>query len=131
MAYNKTLEFTSAVRGYHYYRTFWKPEPNQIRNCYYENDNAFDRFAIKVCEFGKEIPVRHLPKEISRGTKYLSDRGATATATLTSEHYRPSFLIQGGPEIPCKVKVTMPGTLSNLLVLEKYWQLVEEYRTEK
>ena len=123
MAYNKTLEFMSPVRGYHYYR--------KLRNCYYENDNAFDRFATKVCEFGKEIPVRHLPKEISRGTKYLLDREATATAMLTSEHYRPSFLIQGEPEIPCKVKVTMPGTLSNLLVLEKYWQLVEEYRTEK
>ena len=84
MACNKTLEITSAIRGYHYYRTFWKPDPNQILNCYYENDNAFDRFAIKVCEFGKEIPVGHLPKEISRVTKYLLDRGATATATLTS-----------------------------------------------
>ena len=130
MAYNKTLEFTSAVRGYHYYRTFWKPEPNQILNCYYENDNAFDRFAIKVCEFGKEIPVGHLPKEISRVTKYLLDRGATATATLTGEHYRRSPLVQGGLEIPCKVSVTMPGTVSNLLVLEKYWQLVEELYTE-
>ena len=86
MAYNKTLEFTSAVRGYHYYRTFWKPEPNQILNCYYENDNAFDRFAIKVCEFAKEIPVGHLLKEISRVTKYLLDTGATAIATLTREH---------------------------------------------
>ena len=66
MAYNKTLEFTSVVRGYQYYRTFWKPEPNEILNCYHENDNAFDRFAIKVCEFGKEIPVGHLPNQISR-----------------------------------------------------------------
>ena len=79
MAYNKTLEFISAVRGYHCCRTFWKPEPNQILNCYYENDNAFDRFAIKVCEFGKEIPVGHLPKEISKVTENLLDRGATAT----------------------------------------------------
>ena len=86
MADKKTLEVTSAVRGYHYYRTFWKPEPNQILNCYYENENAFDRFAIKVCEFGKEIPVGHFPKEISRVTEYLLDRGATAAATLTSEH---------------------------------------------
>ena len=37
MDYNKALEFTSTVRGYHYFRTFWKPEPNQIRNCYYKN----------------------------------------------------------------------------------------------
>ena len=130
MPYNKTLEFTSAVRGYHYNRIFWKPEPNQILNCYYLNDNAFDRFATKVCESGKEIPVGHLPKEISRVTKYMLDRGATATATLTSEHYRRSPLIQGGLEIPCKVSVIMSGTVSNPLVLEKYWQLVEELYTE-
>ena len=129
MAYNKT-EFTSFVQGYHYYKTFWKPEPNQILNCYYENDNTFDRFAIKVQECGKEIPVGHLLKEISRVTKYLLDRGATASATLTREHYRRSRLKQGGLKIPSKVSVTMPGTVSNLLVLEKYWQLVEELYTE-
>ena len=131
MAYNKTLEFTSAVRGYHYYRTFWKPQPNQILNCYQENDNAFNRFAIKVCKFGKEIPVGHLPKDISRATKYLLDRGATATATLTSKHYRRSPLVQRGLDIPCKVSATMPGTVSNLLVLEKYQQLVEVYTEPK
>ena len=58
------------------------------------------------------------------------DRGATATATLTSKHYRRSPLVQRGLEIPCKVSVTMPGTVSNLLVLEKYWQLVEDLYTE-
>ena len=130
MAYNKTLEFTSTVRGYHYYRTFWKPEPNQIRNCHYENDNAFGWFAIKVCEFGKEIPDGHLPEEILRVTKYLLDKGATATSTLTNEHYRRSPVVQRGLEIPWKVSVFLPGTVSNLLVLEKYWQLVEELYTK-
>ena len=89
-----------------------------------------DRFAIKVCEFRKEIPVGHLPKEISRVMKYLLDRGATATRTLTGEHYRRSPLVQGGLEILCKVNVTMPGTVTNLLVLEKYWPLVEKLYTE-
>ena len=133
MAYSKTLEFTSAVRGYHYYTTFWKPEPNQILNCYYQNDNAFNRFAIKVCEFWKEIPVGNLPKEISRVTKYTLDRGATATATLTSEHYRRSPLIQGGLKIPCKVSVTMPGTVSNLFSVGKILATSRRtlYRTEK
>ena len=58
------------------------------------------------------------------------DRGATATATLTSEHFRRSPVVHGGLEIPYKVSVTMPGTVSNLLVLEKYWQLVEDLYTE-
>ena len=70
--------------------------------------------------FGKEIPVGHLPKDISRATKYLLDRGATATAMLTSKHYRRSPLVQRGLNTPCKVSVTMPGIVSNLLVLEKY-----------
>ena len=59
------------------------------------------------------------------------DRGATATATLTSEHYRRSPLVQEGLKIPCKVSAIMPGTVSNLLVLEKYWLLVEELYTEQ
>ena len=130
MAYKKTFEFTSAVRGYHYFRTYWTSEPEQILNCYHERGNPFDRFAIKVCESGKNNAVGHLPKEISRVTKYLLDRGATATATLTSERYRRSPLVQGDIEIPCKVSVTMPGTVSNLLLLEKYGQLVEELYTE-
>ena len=85
---------------------------------------------LQIREFGKEIQVSHLPKEISRVTNYLLDRGATATATWTSEHYRRSPVVQEGLEIPCKVSVTMSGTVSSLLVLEKYWQLVEELYTE-
>ena len=27
MSYDKVIEFTDAVRGHHYYRRFWKPEP--------------------------------------------------------------------------------------------------------
>lgn len=130
MAYNKTFEFTAAVRGFHFYRSFWKPEENQVLHCFYENNNAFDRFAIKVCELGNDRPVGHFIKEISRVTKYFLARGATMTATLTSVHYRRSPLVQGGLEIPCKISVTITGTVSNLLVLEKYRQLVETLYTE-
>ena len=59
------------------------------------------------------------------------DRGATATATLTSEHFRQSPVVHGGLKIPYKVSVTMPGTVSNLLVLGKYWQLVDLYTEPK
>ena len=38
--------------------------------------------------------VGHLPREISRATKYLLDRGAIVTATITPEHYRKSPLFQ-------------------------------------
>lgn len=131
MEYAKIFEFTAAIRGYHYYKRFWKPEQNQVLNCYHEKNNAFDRFAIMVCEIGKdEIPVGHLPMEISRVTKFFIDRGGSIIAELTSDHYRRSPLIQGGIEIPCKVTAKIPGTVVNLLIMEKYIKLVQELYTE-
>ena len=44
--------------------------------------------------------MNHLPLEISGFTKFLLDRGATITVTLSSAHYRRSPLVQGGLEIP-------------------------------
>ena len=87
MSYDKVIEFTAAVRGYHYYRRFWKPELSQKLNCFFEEDNPFDLFAIKVCEIGKTAAVGHLPREISRATKFFIDRGGRLSVTLTSEHY--------------------------------------------
>ena len=72
----KTFEFTAAVRGFYYYRRFWVLKPSQKLNCFYEPDNSFDEFTVKVCEEGHEVPVGHLPREISRGTKFFVDRGA-------------------------------------------------------
>ena len=131
MAYAKIYEFPAAVRGYHHYKKFWNPEPQQVLNCYHEKNNAYDRYVIMTCEIGKdEIPVGHLPMEISRVTKFFIDRGATVTAELTSEYYRRSPLIQGGLEIPCKITAKISGTVINLLFMEKYIQLLQEFYTE-
>ena len=43
---------------------------------------------------------------------------------LSLTNYRRSPLIQGGLEIPCDVNGTMPGTIDNQLILEKYKKLV-------
>lgn len=67
------LSSTAAVCGYHHYRKYWNPGPEQILNCFHEKNNAFDRFATKTCEMGNDIPVGHLPMEISRATKFLID----------------------------------------------------------
>ena len=88
--------FTAGIRGYHYYKKFWKPE-SQVLNCYHGKNNAFDRYAIMVCEIGKdETAVGHLPMEISRVTKFFIDRGGSIIAELASDHYRRSPLIQDG-----------------------------------
>ena len=130
MSYDKVIEFTAAVRGYHYYRKFWKPEPSQKLNCFFEEDNPFDPFAIKVCEIGKTAAVGHLPREISQSTKFFIDRGERFSVTLTSEHYRRSPLVQGRMEIGCKVTASIPGTCINILILKKYQDITEENYTE-
>ena len=130
MSYKKSFEFTAAVRGFHYYRRFWVPKPSHKLFCFFEPDNPFDEFAIKVCEEGKSTPVGHLPREISRATKFFLDRGATVTAQLTSTHYRRSPLVQGGMEIACKVTASITGTCVNLLLIERYKQLIQDTYTE-
>ena len=125
MTYVKYFQFSAAVRDFHCYRKSWLPEPEQTLNCFHEEGNTFDRFAIKVCEKDKNEIVGHLPMEISRVTKFLLDRGANVSAKLTSTHYRRSPLVQDGIEIPCVVTVSMPGSVINQLLMEKYKQLVE------
>ena len=126
----KYFQFSAAVRGFHYYRKSWLPEPEQTLNCFHEEGNTFDRFAIKVYEKDKNEIVGHLPMEISRVTKFLLDGGANVFAKLTSTHYRRSPLVQGGIEIPCAVTVSMPGSVINQLLMERYKQLVETLYTE-
>ena len=43
MGYIKMFEFTAYMRGYHYYRKLWSPQPNQ-------HLQRFNRFFIKVCK---------------------------------------------------------------------------------
>ena len=121
----KYFQVSTAIRGFHYYRKSWLPEPEQTHQ-----RNTFDRFAIKVCEKDKNLIVGHLPIEISLVIKFLLDRGANVSAKLTSTHYRRSPLVQGGIEIPCVVTVSMPGTVTNQLLMERYKQFVETLYTE-
>ena len=130
MTYVKYFQFSAADRGFHYDRKFWFLEPEHTLNCVHEKGNTFDRFAIKVCEKDKNEIVGHLPMEISRVTKFLLDRGANVFAKLTSTHYGRSPLVQGGIEIPCVVTVSMPGTVINQLLMERYKQFVETLYTK-
>ena len=88
----------SAVGDFNYYRKSWLPEPEQNLNCFHEERNTFDRFAITVCDKDKNEIVGYLPMEISRVTKFLLDRAASVSAKLTSTHYRRSPLAHGGIE---------------------------------
>ena len=63
------LNFTAAVRGFHYQK-IWSPKEGEILNCYHKRDNAFDVFAIKA-ESKNRSTVGHLPREVSQITKFI------------------------------------------------------------
>ena len=86
----KILNFTAAVRAFHYYQKILSPKEGEILNCYQERDSAFDVFAIKT-ESKNGSTVIHLPREVSRITKFILDRGAKVIATLTSANFRLSL----------------------------------------
>ena len=81
---------------------FGNQKKMKLLQCDHESENYYDLFAIKTWWDAEFYPqkVNHLPLEISEFTKFLLDRGATITVTLSSAHYRRSPLVQGGLEIP-------------------------------
>lgn len=121
---NKVFVFSAAIRGFHVYRDTWIPSEQEKLCCVFEENNVFDMFAIKTLHADGRTTVGHLPREISRPTKFLLDRGAKVEAELSATHYRRSPLFQGGLEIPCVVRVTMPGSIIGHLLLEEYEKMV-------
>ena len=124
MASEKVFEFTAAVRGYHYYRRVWVPKEREELDCLYEPDKAFDVFAIKTVN-QNGITTGHLPREISRTTIFLLDRGAKVSAQLSSKHYHRSPLVQDGLEISCYITAKLPGTIRNQILMDRYKEIVE------
>ena len=49
--------------------------------------------------------------------------GVTVRATLTSTKYRVSPIVQGGPEIACKLTVKMPVTKISRALITKYEEI--------
>ena len=124
------FEFENAVRGYHYYRKYWSSKEHETLNCYHEPGNPFDIFTIKTCSHGSLQPVGHLPREISRLTKFILDRGPEVKAKLTSNQYRCSPITQGGLEIPCTVNIKIPATILNRNLLKRYEEMLSHLYAE-
>ena len=82
-------------------------------------------FSIKVMSnTGDGVIIGHLPREISRPTKFFLDRGAIVSATVRSINIRRSPLFQGGLEIPCFVSVTFSKTVKGQELMDRYKLLV-------
>ena len=125
----RCFEFTAAIRGFHIYQKVWQPELNDTIVCIHERGSEFDAFSVKTVRADDNAIVGHLPREISRPTKYLLDRGAIVKAIITCSYYRRFPLFLGGLEIPCMVTVSTPETIRNLL-LDRYRELITDLYCE-
>ena len=79
----RVCEFASAVRGYHYYRQYWKPNLEEKLFCAMEENNPYDYFPVKIFREDGEV-VGHLPMEKSRATTYLMLRCAIFDIEISS-----------------------------------------------
>ena len=125
-----TTSFPCGLRGFHVYQDIWKPANGEALNCIHEKKNSHDRYAIAAT---KRLPGRiadsivgHLPREISRFTRFFISRGGTVKVMVVDSKYRRSPLIQGGLEIPVTVHIELDSTPRNVSVLERYKKLVNE-----
>ena len=108
----KIFEFSSAVRGFYYYRKYWQPQLDDELYCQHELENPFDFFALKIYIKNTGVTAGHLPTEISKATKSLLDRGATAFIKLYSTNY-------------CHVEIQMPPTLKNREIIDLYNSMID------
>uniref|UniRef100_A0A1X7URC4 Uncharacterized protein n=1 Tax=Amphimedon queenslandica TaxID=400682 RepID=A0A1X7URC4_AMPQE len=74
--------------------------------------------------------VGHLPKEISRVTRYIMEHGAVVTLKVMDIHYCRSPLVQGGLEIPVMAQVQMTSNVKNRTALDEYKVLVKRLYKE-
>ena len=108
----------------------WTPLEAECLNCLFEENNPFGQFAIKTVK-GNDLTVGHLPKKVSRVTKFLINIRADVTVQLISTYYCKLPLVQDGLEICCDVNVRMPATVKNHILFDKYLELVKNLYTER
>ena len=68
-------EFNTALRGFHYYKRYWTPKPDEKLTCAHEEENAFDIFVMKYAK-RMVLFVGHLPRELSKDNKVFSGQGS-------------------------------------------------------
>ena len=126
--------FLCGLRGYLVYKEIWKPEVGEIMSCIYERNNPVDRYAIAATKLlpGRlsNVTIDHLPREISRFTRFFISRGADVFVTVRDSHHRRSPLVQGGLEIPVKLTVRMEAASENNQAVERFKELVQRHYKE-
>ena len=84
----------------------------------------------KQIHTGRELVVGHLPREISRFSWFIINRGAVISVKVVDVNRRKSPLVQGGLETPVKVIVAMLFSTANKQALDEYNILVKDHYEE-
>ena len=97
-------------RGFQEDQKIWLPKFGQKLTIEHDKINLFDLYAMELyCEIKGKIEsltlVKHLSQEISRFCKYFLDNKSELDATVRSTKLCRSPLLQGGLEIPIRLRV--------------------------
>ena len=101
--------FPCGLRGFHVYKELQNPRLNEKIDTIHEENNPHDRYAVAVSRL-TPVVVGHLPREISRFTRFFILHGATVKVKVSDTKYRRSPLIRGGLENPVEVEVQMENS---------------------
>ena len=124
------FSLSCAARGFHEYRKFWAPTINQKLIVKPQTRNLFDPYAIGLFTKlrGKIEPlslVGHLPREISRFSKFYLEYGGNMKASVGDVKFHRSPLPQGGLEIP--ITLTILQNNASITVYNKMQEFMMEY----
>ena len=81
-----TYSFKCGLRRFHVYKEVWSPIVGEQLKCCYERNNCYDRHAIAATKRLRgrlaDSTVGHLPREISRATRFFLLRGGVVCAKV-------------------------------------------------
>ncbi len=97
----ETFLFDSEVRGHHIYKSTWTPVFGEILHTEHDIMNSFDPFAVATTQHGQI--VGHMPKEISRVSRFFLQHGGSITCEVTRPRKR-SGNSDKGLVVPCTYK---------------------------
>ena len=105
------LAFPCGLLCLQVYKELWNPRLNEKLDRIHEENNPHDRYAVAAIRETVSqltlVVLGHLPREISKFTRFIILHGATVKVKVSDTKYGRSPLIEGGLEIPIEVEVHM------------------------
>ena len=108
------FEFTicSAIQGHHVYKAIWEnPIIREELKCQREVGNSHDTLAVAVLKRldGHDTIIGHVSRRISGSCNAFIRRGGIIQCTVIGSRRYNVDLIQGGLEVPCKLRFVIPS----------------------